>query len=61
MEAPQLLVPMTVAEEYEAKAALVGLMLAGRFADFPLREENLAPNSADAPRIAPHLDVENGK
>jgi len=35
--------------------------LAGRFADFPLREESPAPNSADALRLAPHLDVENGK
>ncbi len=35
--------------------------LAGSFADFPLREESPAPNSADAPRLAPHLDVENGK
>jgi hypothetical protein len=35
--------------------------LAGRFADFPLREEIPAPNSADAPRLAPHLDLENRK
>ena len=35
--------------------------LAGRFADFPLREESAAPNSADTPRLAPHLDVEYGK
>ena len=35
--------------------------LAGRFADFPLREEIPATNSAEAPRLAPHLDVENGK
>ena len=28
---------------------------------WPLREESPAPNFADAPRLAPHLDVENGK
>jgi N-6 DNA Methylase len=34
--------------------------LAGRFADFPLREESPASNSADVPRLDPRLDVENG-
>ena len=33
--------------------------LAGRFADFPLREESAAPNSADTPRLDTHLDGEN--
>lgn len=35
--------------------------LAGRFADFPLREENTAFHSADVPRLASHLDMEDEK
>lgn len=51
--------PMTVTEENKAKAAFDGWALAGRFADFPLRED--ASTSVDVPRLEPHLDVGNEK
>jgi hypothetical protein len=57
MEAQQRLALMTGVEKNAAKTTFDGLALAGRFADFPLRED--IPTSADVLRLELRLEVED--